>query len=85
MPIELKLPVTHRYESGIKQAVIDANTTYIAHLAGNKSMVIHYLHGHKQELQTEVHHESPPMDLFEEGINTITIINERDSKYFCCI
>ncbi|XP_047515252.1 cilia- and flagella-associated protein 43 [Pieris napi] len=78
---DLKLAVTHRYESGIKQAIIDANATCIAHLGGNKTMVVHHLHGLKQELQVEVHHEPPQMDAFEESLNTITIINERDKNY----
>ncbi|CAK1544292.1 unnamed protein product [Leptosia nina] len=78
---DLRLVVTHRYEYGIKQALIDDNGTFIAHLAGNKTFVVHYLHGQNEEYQNEVHHEAPPIEFFEESLNTITIINERDKNY----
>ncbi|XP_038207822.1 cilia- and flagella-associated protein 43 [Zerene cesonia] len=78
---ELKLSATHRYESGIREAIIDAHNTYIAHLAGNGTVVVQYLHGLRVDLQTELHHEPPALDLFEEALNTITIIGERDKNY----
>ncbi|XP_050670379.1 cilia- and flagella-associated protein 43 [Leptidea sinapis] len=78
---DLKLILSHRYETGIKQAVIDSNHTYVAHLAGNRTLVVHHLHGMREDLDKPPCHEPPSEDMFDEGLHTISIMGRNDKNY----
>ncbi|CAH2989003.1 unnamed protein product [Chilo suppressalis] len=77
---ELKLLVTHRYENGITQAVIDTENEYVVHLGGNKSVACAFLHGGHPRLACEPRHALRP-DLFDEGPRTMTIIGANEKNY----
>ncbi|CAH2104151.1 unnamed protein product [Euphydryas editha] len=77
---DLQIIVTHRYECGVKQAVIDAENRYIVSLANNKTLAIHFLH-REQSQRRELLHTPPDPRLFNESINTITIINDNEKNY----
>lgn len=55
--IELKQIFCHRYETGVKQALVDAENKYIVHIGGNRTLAVTYLHADDAELGTELHHE----------------------------
>lgn len=73
--------MTHRYEGGVKQAVIDAENRYIVSLANNKTLAVHFLHKNQSE-RRELLHTPPDLSIFNESVNTITIINENESKFW---
>ncbi|CAH0726230.1 unnamed protein product, partial [Brenthis ino] len=77
---ELQLIVTHRYESGVKQAVIDADNRYIVSLANNKALAVHFLHEEKSQ-RRELQHTPVHLSLFNKSTNIITIIGENDKNY----
>ncbi|VVD01944.1 unnamed protein product [Leptidea sinapis] len=63
------------------EAVIDSNHTYVAHLAGNRTLVVHHLHGMREDLDKPPCHEPPSEDMFDEGLHTISIIGRNDKNY----
>ena len=75
---ELQLVVTHRYESGVKQAVIDSENRFIVSLAHNKNVAVHYLRRLKE--RRDLCHTTPDLSLFEKATNTISIISQSDSE-----
>nr|XP_026489284.1 cilia- and flagella-associated protein 43 [Vanessa tameamea] len=77
---ELQLIVTHRYESSVEQAVIDAENRFIVSLANNKTFAVHFLRKIKSE-RRELQHTPPDVNLFDESTNTITIIDKNDKNY----
>ncbi|XP_045762640.1 cilia- and flagella-associated protein 43 isoform X2 [Maniola jurtina] len=78
---ELQLIVSHRYELGVKQAVIDTGTNFIVHLAENKTMAVHYLlRDHEYEIQ-ELRHTPPDLSMFDEETNTINLFYENAKNY----
>ncbi|CAK1602687.1 unnamed protein product [Parnassius mnemosyne] len=83
---DLKLIVSHRYESGVEQAVIDSNNQYIVHLGGNGTAAVTVLNNKHEGLLTElsidVHTDAPDPNLFDDGAaNIITIFNESEKNY----
>ncbi|CAG9784145.1 unnamed protein product [Diatraea saccharalis] len=80
MKVESQLLVTHRYEQGIKQAVIDTENEYMVHLAGNKTVACVFLHSDDACLTHEPQHTIRP-ELFEEDSRTMTIIDGNEKNY----
>ncbi|KAI8428342.1 hypothetical protein MSG28_002530 [Choristoneura fumiferana] len=78
---ELKLVVTHRYESGIRQAVIDSHNKYIAHQAGNHTVAVQYLNSKRPELKADPKHETPDLKFFDESLHRLNIIGMKDKNY----
>ncbi|XP_061707746.1 LOW QUALITY PROTEIN: cilia- and flagella-associated protein 43 [Cydia pomonella] len=79
--IDLQLAVTHRYENGIQQAVIDSETKYIVHLAASHTMVVHCLRGKSPEARQEPKLEAPDQKLFDKTSNGLTIIALGEKNY----
>lgn len=73
--------VTHRYQEGVKSAVIDDDAKYIVHLGSNRTVSCTFLQveeGPKQDLV----HEAPLQEVYalEEGSNKINIVYSSDSE-----
>ncbi|XP_059058121.1 cilia- and flagella-associated protein 43 [Achroia grisella] len=79
-PVEYdcKLIVTHRYETGIRQAVTDSERSYIAHLAGNRTIALLQLHDRGDP---EPLHEPLKETIYERSVNLISIIDQGDKTY----
>ncbi|KAL0895179.1 hypothetical protein ABMA27_013627 [Loxostege sticticalis] len=77
---ELKLIMSHRYETGIKQAVIDADNQYVVHLAGNGTVSCTYLHGDREDLRHEPHYDELDPKMFQ-NMESMTIIGYYDKNY----
>lgn len=75
---DLKLVTSHRYEQGIRQALIDANNTYIVSVANNGTLAVHYLDGSLKEIQEDVKHYDLKLDFA--ALEEFTIMHEYDSK-----
>ncbi|XP_013186993.2 cilia- and flagella-associated protein 43 [Amyelois transitella] len=78
---DLKLVVTHRYETGIQHAAVDVDRNYIATLAGNHAVVITFLEGSNPDLETDAVHATPNMKLFEKANNLLHIIGVDEKNY----
>ncbi|CAH2067617.1 unnamed protein product, partial [Iphiclides podalirius] len=80
---DLKLTASHRYESGVEQAVIDSANGYIAHLGGNGTVAVTVLNrqreGATQVALPEVQTEHPDASLF--GNDTITMFVESEKNH----
>ncbi|XP_063839053.1 uncharacterized protein LOC135088095 [Ostrinia nubilalis] len=76
---ELKLVMSHRYESGVRQAVIDADNQFVIHLAGNRTVACAFLHD-RDDLKHEPVHEELSPSLFD-SMETMIIIGDRDKNY----
>lgn len=72
---DLKLVITHRYEHGIKQAVIDDSSTYIAHVADNNTCAVTALRGNQPDASRDV----LDLSLLDER-NVITCVTRGDSE-----
>lgn len=77
---EFKVTVSHRYEAGLKEAVADDKNSVIMHLGRNKTVAVLYRNGMRPELRDEPQADPPDPSLFEQSINTLTIIHPNDSK-----
>ncbi|KAM3957531.1 cilia- and flagella-associated protein 43 [Aphomia sociella] len=75
---ELKHIVTHRYESGIRQALIDSERSCVIHLAGNQTIAFMELN---DSGGPEPQHEPPNESIYDKSLNVITIINQSDKTY----
>ncbi|XP_053606351.1 cilia- and flagella-associated protein 43 isoform X2 [Plodia interpunctella] len=82
-PVEydLKLVVSHRYESGIQHAAVNTDLTYVASMNGNHTVAITYLYGGSHELATDAVHTTPNMKLFDRSQNIVNIIGVKDKNY----
>ncbi|CAG4981928.1 unnamed protein product [Parnassius apollo] len=83
---DLKLIVSHRYESGVEQALIDSNSRYIVHVGGNGTTAVTVINNKHEgvltELSTDIRTEAPDPNLFEDSaVNIITIFNESEKNY----
>ncbi|XP_022821097.1 cilia- and flagella-associated protein 43 isoform X2 [Spodoptera litura] len=79
---DLKLIVTHRYEYGVKSAVVDANGDFFLHLAVGGTMACTFLRRRDQELGDITH--NAPSDATcktDDKANTITVIHYNDKNY----
>ncbi|XP_052758643.1 cilia- and flagella-associated protein 43 [Galleria mellonella] len=70
--------VTHRYECGIRQALVDGERSYITHLAGNRTIAVLRLHDRGEP---DPQHEPLNKNIFERNGNTLLIINDTDKTY----
>ncbi|XP_030024874.2 LOW QUALITY PROTEIN: cilia- and flagella-associated protein 43 [Manduca sexta] len=76
---ELKLITSHRYESGIRNALVDAHNTCILHLGRNRTLACALLHAHTEP--GDPAHAPIDINLFDEKVHTVTIIGEKDKNY----
>lgn len=76
---DLKLILTHRYEDGIKSAVIDDKNRYILALSASGTVSCTYL---RKNLMQELVHEAPEMEKYsaDEGAQFI-IIHGSESEF----
>lgn len=77
---EFKVTVSHRYEPGVMGAVADDKNSVIMHLGSNRTAAVMYRYGQQPELRDEPQADPPNPNLFEQSINTFTIIERNDSK-----
>ncbi|CAH0602825.1 unnamed protein product [Chrysodeixis includens] len=78
---DLKLILTHRYEDGIKSAVIDNKNRYILALSSSGTVTCTYL---RKTPMPELIHEAPEiMEKFgsEQDANKFIVIHESDKNY----
>ncbi|XP_072937186.1 cilia- and flagella-associated protein 43 [Epargyreus clarus] len=79
---EMKLIVSHRYERGVQQAVVDGALGCVVHLAGNGALAALRLPPHRHDEQhLQPHHQPPEPSVFERANNVLTIINYSDKNY----
>ena len=75
--------ITHRYEGGVKSAMIGGNNQYIVHISANNTLACVFLRKSNYPSEPLVH-RTPDSEVFnideEAKINVINIIHRSDSK-----
>lgn len=74
--------VSHRYESGINHALMDADNSYLVHQNASRTLGVVYRYSARPELRDEPHPEPPALSFFDSAHNTITIISSTESKQY---
>ncbi|XP_052747310.1 cilia- and flagella-associated protein 43 isoform X2 [Bicyclus anynana] len=78
---DLQLIASHRYEAGVRQAVVDTGGSFVVSLGDNRSMAVHFLlRGHEHETK-ELRHTPLELSMFDENGNTIQLFYENDKNY----
>ncbi|XP_045540387.1 cilia- and flagella-associated protein 43 [Papilio machaon] len=86
---ESKIIVSHRYESGVQQAVVDTNLEYLAHLSGNGTVAVTMLNVPARLSAPTLFIDYHPIELFTEPPATeifkddekINIFDEFEKNY----
>ncbi|XP_028044067.1 cilia- and flagella-associated protein 43 isoform X1 [Bombyx mandarina] len=74
---DLKLVASHRYELGIKQAIIDADNKFVVHIGRNNTLCCTCL---REELAGELPLEPPDISMFD-ATKTISILDGNTKNY----